>query len=424
MTSVKGVWDDASARTVLREIFDAAVASADPARAVLDNLPQRPKGKCVVIGAGKASAAMAAALDEAWRDIELTGVVVTRYGHLVPAGRIEIIEAAHPVPDAMSEEAGHRLLAAVSDLGPDDLVVSLMSGGASSLLVAPAGETLADKQEVNRVLLASGASISEMNIVRKRLSRIKGGKLAAAAYPAKVITLVVSDVPGDDPSEVGSGPTVADISDPRLALEIVQRYGMQLPSSALAVLAGDTTELRMPKTDVRTIASPSMALAAAASVARAHGLQPLILGDALEGEAREIGRVMAGIALSSRQFGLPIRGPAVLLSGGEGTVTLQKSCTGLGGRNTEFLLSLAISLNCAHDIWALAGDTDGIDGVEDAAGAIVTPDTLVRMKAAGVDPKSYLRSHDSFSAFRAVNDLVITGPTLTNVNDLRAILIS
>lgn len=419
-------WNDHRAKDALNRIFMAAVASADPAKVLQQHLPSPPKGKCVVVGAGKASAAMAAALDKDWANVDLSGIVVTRYGHAVPAGRIEIIEASHPVPDEMSAEAAKRILAAVQGLTADDMVIALISGGGSALMVAPAeGMTLADKMAVNRALLASGATISEMNAVRKHLSRIKGGRLALAAKPARVVSLLISDVPGDDPSEIASGPTVADPSDIETVREIVSRYALDLPESVRKVLekgeetpkAGDIDE------GVRMIAAPLLALQAAADEAVKLGLTPLILGDSLEGESKDVGAVMAGIALSASRKSLPIKGPAVLLSGGETTVTIGKGAAGKGGRNTEFLLSLALTLKGADGIWAIAGDSDGIDGVEDAAGAVVTPDTLARMRAAGVDPRQSLVSHDSYTAFKAVEDLVVTGPTLTNVNDIRAILI-
>lgn len=380
----------------------------------------------MVVGAGKASAAMAAALDAAWPSVDLSGIVVTRYGHAVPAGRIEIIEASHPVPDAMSEEAAIRILAAVQNLGPDDMVIALISGGGSALMVAPGdGMTLADKMAVNRALLSSGAPISEMNAVRKHLSRIKGGRLALAAKPAKVVSLLISDVPGDDPSEIASGPTVADPTDIATVREIVSRYGLDLPESVRNVLekGDETPKAGEIEEDVRLIGAPSLALQAAAEEARKLGLQPLILGDSLEGESKDVGAVMAGIAISASKKGLPIKGPAVLLSGGETTVTIGKGPAGKGGRNTEFLLSLALTLKGAAGIWAIAGDSDGIDGVEDAAGALVTPDTLSRIHAAGIDARQSLVYHDSYTAFKAIDDLVVTGPTLTNVNDIRAILI-
>lgn len=419
-------WNDHSAKDALNRIFMAAVASADPAKALQHHLPSPPKGRCVVVGAGKASAAMAAALEAAWPHVDLSGVVVTRYGHAVPTARIEIIEASHPVPDDKSAEAAKRILAAVEGLTADDMVIALISGGGSALMVAPAeGMTLADKMAVNRALLASGATISEMNAVRKHLSRIKGGRLALAAKPARVVSLLISDVPGDDPSEIASGPTVADPSDIETVREIVSRYALNLPENVRKVLekgeetpkAGDIEE------DIRLIAAPSLALQAAADEAVKLGLTPLILGDSLEGESKDVGAVMAGIALSASRKGLPVKGPAVLLSGGETTVTLNRGVGGKGGRNTEFLLSLALTLKGADGIWAIAGDSDGIDGVEDAAGAVVTPDTLARMREASVDPRQSLVGHDSYTAFRAAGDLVVTGPTLTNVNDIRAILI-
>jgi hydroxypyruvate reductase len=419
-------WNDTSARDALNRIFMAAVASADPAKVLQHHLPSPPKGRCVVVGAGKASAAMAAALEAAWPHVDLSGVVVTRYGHAAPTTRIEIIEASHPVPDDKSAEAAKRILAAVEGLTADDMVIALISGGGSALMVAPAeGMTLADKMAVNRALLASGATISEMNAVRKHLSRIKGGRLALAARPAKVVSLLISDVPGDDPSEIASGPTVADPSDIETVREIVSRYALDLPETVRRVLekgeetpkAGDIEE------DIRLIAAPSLALQAAADEALKLGLTPLILGDSLEGESKDVGAVMAGIALSASRKGLPVKGPAVLLSGGETTVTIGKGPAGKGGRNTEFLLSLALTLKGADGIWAIAGDSDGIDGVEDAAGAMVTPDTLVRIRNAGVDPRQSLVNHDSYTAFNAAGDLVVTGPTLTNVNDIRAILI-
>ncbi|MGO6968793.1 glycerate kinase type-2 family protein [Rhizobium leguminosarum] len=419
-------WTDQKARETLHQIFDAAVESASPQRAVLENLPDKPKGRCIVVGAGKASAAMAAALDSAWPDVDVSGVVVTRYGHAVPAGRIRIIEASHPIPDAMSETAAADVLQAIRGLTPEDLVVALVSGGGSALLVAPAGGmSLADKQNVNRALLASGATITEMNAVRKHLSRIKGGRLGLAARPAKVVTLVISDVPGDDPASIASGPTIADESTIDEVRGIISRYRIVLPDTARAVLdsSSETPKPADLASDVRIIAAPSLALDSAAKAAANAGLQTLVLGDAIEGEARELGTVMAGIALSAKIKGLPLRGPAVLLSGGEGTVSIGCEPAGRGGRNTEFLLGLAVALKGHAGIWAIAGDTDGIDGTEDAAGAVVTPNTLERGRKKGLDARAYLASHDSYSFFDAIGDLVKTGPTLTNVNDIRAILI-
>jgi len=380
-----------------------------------------------VIGAGKASVAMAAALDAAWLDVDLTGVVVTRHGQGGSAGRIEVIEASHPTPDAMSEEAGRRILGAVDGLTADDLVVALMSGGGSALMVLPAGEmTLADKQSVNKSLLASGANIVEMNAVRKHLSAIKGGRLALAAHPARVVTLAISDIPGDDPAAVASGPTVADPSTLTDVRKIIARYQIDLPPAASAILStnNETPKSLAAQNTVCVIAAPSLALAAAAQAAAKAGLTQLILGDAIEGESREVGIVMAGVARSVRLNGFPVKAPAVLLSGGETTVTIGKGQSGRGGRNTEFLLGFAIAMAGEPDVFALAGDSDGIDGTEDAAGAIVTPDTLARARAVGLDPRAFLAAHDSFSFFDGIGDLVRTGPTGTNVNDIRAVLIT
>lgn len=420
-------WTEARARATLRDIFDAAVASADPGAAVLRHLPEKPRGRCVVIGAGKASVAMAAALDVAWRDIDLTGVVVTRHGQRGLAGRVEVIEASHPTPDTMSEEAGRRILAAVKGLTADDLVVALMSGGGSSLMVLPAGEmTLADKQAVNKSLLASGANIVEMNAVRKHLSAIKGGRLALTAHPARVVTLAISDIPGDNPAAIASGPTVADPSTLADVQDIIARYKIDLPPAASAILSAnnETPKSLSARNTVKVIAAPSLALSAAAEAAAKAGLTPLILGDAIEGESREVGTVMAGIARSVRLNGRPAQAPAILLSGGETTVTIGKGQAGRGGRNTEFLLGFAIAMAGEPDVFALAGDSDGIDGTEDAAGAIVTPGTLARARARGLNPHAYLVAHDSYSFFDGISDLVRTGPTGTNVNDIRAILIT
>ena len=412
---------------MLRDIFDAAVASADPGAAVLRHLPEKPKGRCVVIGAGKASVTMAAALDAAWGDADLSGLVVTRHGQRAAAGRIEVLEASHPTPDAMSEDAGRRILAAVQGLTADDLVVALMSGGGSSLMVLPAGGmTLADKQAVNASLLASGANIVEMNAVRKHLSAIKGGRLALAAHPARVVTLAISDIPGDDPASIASGPTVADASTLAEVHEIVARYKIDLPFAAQAVLAtgNETPKKLSAQNSVRVIAAPSLALAAAARGAVEAGLAPLILGDAIEGESRELGIVMAGIARSCRLNGFPVEPPAVLLSGGETTGTIGKGQAGRGGRNTEFLLAFAIAMAGEPGIFALAADSDGIDGTEDAAGAVAAPDSLAWARTANLDPRSYLAAHDSYSFFAGIGDLIRTGPTGTNVNDIRAVLIT
>ncbi len=416
--------DDISARLFLRQLFDAAVASANPFKVLASHLPEKPKGRCIVVGAGKASAAMAAALEQAWPDVSMSGVVVTRYGHAVPTSKIKIIEAAHPVPDDNSLLAATEILQTVSGLNEDDLVIALISGGGSVLLVSPAeGLSLSDKQNVNRALLQSGAGIGEMNIVRKHLSRIKGGKLAKAAAPARVVTLLISDVPGDDPAIIASGPTVPDQSTPQDARDILARYKVNIPPAVEQVLNRPYLSPAQTAVDVRMIASPLMALQAAATTATARGITPLVLGDALEGEAREVGKIMAGIAISAQLHGLPASAPCVLLSGGEATVTIQNGKAGRGGRNTEFLLSLAIALQGCVGIWALAGDTDGIDGTEDAAGAIITPDTLIRADSQNRQPRDFLAGHDSYSLFKTLGDLVMTGPTLTNVNDFRAILV-
>ena len=416
--------DDSALRGALTEIFMAAVKSADPHEALLKALPEKPRGRCIVVGAGKASAAMAAALEAAWPDVDLHGVVVTRYGHAAPTQKIRIVEAAHPVSDAMSEVASMLMMEQVKNLTADDCVIALISGGGSSLLALPRkGITLADKQAVNKALLNSGATIHEMNTVRKQLSDIKGGRLALAARPARVITLIISDVPGDDPQSIASGPTVADSSTAEEALEIIARYGLELPEPVLRVLNTPRAPVTAKEIDddIRLIATPSGALAAAAAVAQRMGFTPLILGDALEGESAQLGIMMAGIAKSVKHHGLPVKGPAVLLSGGETTVTIGKAGAGRGGRNTEFLLALACALKGEAGIYAIAGDSDGIDGTEDAAGAIVTPDTLVRTS---LDAKAMLRGHDSYSYFAEAGDLVVTGPTLTNVNDIRVIVIT
>lgn len=414
------------AAEILQDIFQHAVNSARAGPVTLANLPEKPRGRCVVIGAGKASAAMAAAVDAAWPDVAVSGVVVTRYGYAVPAGRIRIIEAAHPVSDAMSEVAAMLIVETLRGLTADDLVLALISGGGSALMALPApGLTLADKQTITRALLHSGASIKEMNLVRRHLSAVKGGKLATMAQPARIVSLIISDVPGDNPTDVASGPTVADNSAPRDALRVLQRYGIAIPKPVSERLNQPAGPVENAATgEVRLIATPAMALAAAALAARQHGFTPLILGDAIEGESREVAVVMAGMAKSAKQYGHPISGPAVLLSGGETTVTVNNTQPGKGGRNTEFLLSLACALQGEHGIWAMAGDSDGIDGTEDAAGAIVFPDTLARGKLSGLNAVQYLDGHDSYCYFHALNDLLITGPTLTNVNDIRAILIA
>ena len=419
--------EDASARALLRRLFDAAVAEADPAKIVPRHLPALPKGRTIVVGAGKASAAMARAFDENWPG-ELTGIVVTRYGHAAHCQRIEVVEAAHPVPDQKGEDAARRILKVVQGLGETDLVVALISGGGSALLTAPAeGISLVDKQAVNRALLASGASIDEMNCVRKHLSLIKGGRLAAAAYPARVVTLVISDVPGDDPATIASGPTVADPTTFADARDILARYGIAPPLGVAALLAAGRDETpkpgdpRMARAETHLIATPQASLMAAAAIAKAAGVTPLILGDAIEGKSREVARVFGGIARQIRRYGQPCPAPCVLLSGGETTVTIHGK--GRGGRNVEFLLALALALRGDSRTWAIAGDTDGVDGAEEVAGAIIGPDTLERATRLGISSSSYLADNDAHSAFEALGDQVISGPTLTNVNDFRAVLV-
>jgi glycerate 2-kinase len=415
-------------RAFLRSLFDSAIAAADPALVVPPHLPPPPKGRTIVLGAGKASAAMARAVEDNWPG-PLSGLVVTRYGHSVPCQRIEIVEASHPVPDARGQNAARRILELAGSAGPDDLVLCLISGGGSALLVLPAdGIALADKQAVNRALLDSGADIAAMNTVRKHLSAIKGGRLAAAAWPAPLVALAISDVPGDDPSIIASGPTVADPTTFADASAILARHAITPPPAVATRLAEAIDETpkpgdqRLSRARTVVVASPLASLQAAAVAARSAGVTPLILGDALEGEAREMGRVMAGIALSVRRHGTPLAPPAVLLSGGETTVTVRGK--GKGGRNGEFLAGLAVALNGAPGIFALAGDTDGIDGSEDNAGAFVMPDTLARARALGVDARACLTANDCWTLFDALSDLVVTGPTLTNVNDFRAVLVS
>ena len=415
-------------REMLQAMFNAAVAAAQPSHCVPPHLPAAPKGRLIVIGAGKASAAMAQAVEKHWPG-ELSGLVVTRYGYGVPCERIEIVEASHPVPDAAGMAAAQRMLALVGGLSADDTVLCLISGGGSSLLALPlAGITLADKQELNRSLLASGATIGEMNCVRRHLSAIKGGRLAAACHPAKVLTLAISDVPGDKPGDIASGPTVADATTCDDALDIVRRYGITLPASIREVLESGRGEsvkpgdARLAGARIELIATPQMALEAAANIARAAGVTPYILGDSLEGEAREVGKVMAGIAQQAARRGQPFAAPCVLLSGGETTVTVRGK--GRGGRNVEFLLSLGITLDGEAHVHALAGDTDGVDGQEDIAGAVLAPDTLQRAWDLAIRPRDSLDNNDGHGFFQALGDSVITGPTLTNVNDFRAILIT
>lgn len=410
-------------QTFLRTLFEVAVDAAGAGSAVPPHLPAPPKGRTVVIGAGKAAAAMAASVERAWGG-PLSGVVVTPYGHGAPTSRIEVMEAAHPVPDAAGAQAAERIWAAVQGLSKEDLVLALMSGGASALLARPAaGLTLDDKRHLTKSLLRSGATISEMNCVRKHLSAIKGGRLAAAAAPAPVVTLVISDVPGDDPATVGSGPTIADPTTFAEARSILARYRIELPPSVARHMEAASDETPKPG-DPRLaggraviVADARRALEAAAAKARAAGITPIVLGDDIEGEARDVAAAHAARVLAEKTAR-----PFVVISGGETTVTVQGR--GRGGRNSEYLLALAIALNGAQGVYALAADTDGIDGVEINAGAIITPDTLLRACAAGLDPAAMLADNDAFGFFEAIGDVVVTGPTRTNVNDFRAILVT
>jgi hydroxypyruvate reductase len=414
-------------RKLLREMFDAAVAAAQPDVCVPPHLPPRPRGRLIVIGAGKASATMARAV-ETHIDGPLEGLVVTRYGHRVPCERIEIVEAAHPVPDAAGAEAARRILEKVRGLTTDDLVLCLISGGGSALLPAPApGLTLADKQAINQALLRSGANISEMNCVRRHLSAIKGGRLGAACHPAKVVTLLISDVPGDDPTDIASGPTVPDPTTCADALGILRRYAIDIPPNVRHVLEsgeGETVKPGDPRlvgAETRIIPTPQKALEAATGVARAAGVPAHILSDRLQGESRDVGSVIGAIALQVSARGEPFAAPCVLLSGGETSVTVRG--TGRGGRNVEFLLSLALTLDAHAGIHAIAADTDGVDGQEETAGALLAPDSLPRAWRAGLNPRESLDNNDAHAFFEALDDRVITGPTLTNVNDFRAVLI-
>ena len=419
---------DFDAKGLFTAMFDAAVSAADPERIMRDVLPDRPRGRTVVIGAGKGSAQMARAFERAW-DGPLSGLVVTRYGYAAHCERIEVVEAAHPVPDAAGLAGARRLFETVRGLGEDDLVVALVSGGGSALLPSPAGDlTLEDEIAVNRALLASGAPISAMNTVRKHVSAIKGGRLAAAAWPARVVSLVVSDVPGDQPSLVSSGPTVPDASTRDDALAIVDAWRMDLPDAVLRHLrspvadAPDPQDSRFARNEVRIVASAARSLEAAAEVARAAGLDAVILSDAIEGEAREVAGMHAAIAREVAAKDRPFRKPAAILSGGETTVTMRGG-SGRGGRNSEFLLSLAIALEGIGGIHAFAADTDGIDGSEENAGAFADWTSIPRLRAAGLDAKALLNANDSWAAFEALGDLFQPGPTGTNVNDLRVMVV-
>lgn len=416
------------ARRLLRHMFEAAITAAQPAHCIPQHLPVPPRGRLVVIGAGKASAAMAKALEENWPG-KLSGLVVTRYGYAVPCQRIAIVEAAHPVPDAAGIAAAQRIHALVQGLSADDTVLCLISGGGSSLLALPlAGLSLVDKQAVNQALLKSGASISEMNCVRRHLSAVKGGHLAAACHPARVVNLMISDVPSDNPIDIASGPTVADPTTCADALAIIRRYGIAVPPAVLDILESGRGEsikpgdARLASVETRLVATPQMALEAAAVVARQAGVAAYILGDAIEGEARDVAKVMAGIARQVAGYGQPFAAPCVLLSGGETTVTVRGK--GRGGRNVEFLLALGVALNGHRGIHAIAGDTDGVDGQEEIAGAWLAPDSLARARGKGIKPLVSLDDNDAHGFFAALGDSVITGPTLTNVNDFRAILVT
>lgn len=413
-------------RNILLDLFHAAVAAAQPAQCMPAALPSPPHGRTVVIGAGKAAAHMAAQLEAHWR-APLSGAVVTRYGHGTPCDRIRVLEAGHPVPDQNSVHAAQVMRAQLTGLTADDLVISLVSGGGSALLVEPVpGITLADKQEMTRALFQAGANIRELNRVRQALSLVKGGALAAAAFPAQVVTLVISDVPGDDPSLIASGPTVAPTADEESPLAIVDRLGAQLNPQVRAALARYVLPTARDFSHCRTrvIATAMSSLQAAAAQAQALGITPLILGDSIEGEAREVALVHAGIARSIIRHGMPVKRPAVLLSGGETSVNFGAMQAGRGGRNTEFLLALGLALRDEPAVHALACDTDGIDGSEQNAGALWLPDSAARAAERGVDLRACLQRHDAWRAFAALDDLVQTGPTHTNVNDFRAILIT
>ncbi len=420
----------------LRSLFDAAVARALPAQNTAAHLPPPPKGRTIVLGAGKAGGAMAAAVDLLWPvGAPLSGLVVTRYQHVPPAykarpGRIEVVEAAHPVPDAAGQRAAQRIAELTQGLSADDLVLCLISGGASALLTMPAPDlTLDEKRAINQALLKSGAAIDEMNCVRKHLSAIKGGRLAARCTPASVVTLLISDVPGDAPEVIGSGPTVPDSSTCADALRILTRYAIHVPPAARAGLESGTFESPKPGDArfnghrVHTIATPWQSLEAAAALARAAGLQAHILSDEIEGESREVGKVHAALARSVARRGTPFSKPCVILSGGETTVLLRPGSSGRGGRASEFLLGCAIGLQGEPNVYALAADTDGIDGIEDNAGALLTPDTLMRAAALGLKASDLLDRNDAYSYFKPLGDLVVSGPTFTNVNDFRALLI-
>jgi len=431
----------ADPRAFLEQLFHAAVRRALPLHNTAAFLPAPPKGRTIVLGAGKAGGAMAQAVEALWpAEAPLEGLVVTRYHHVPPRPdglphRIEVVEASHPVPDAAGLQAAQRILSLTQGLTPDDLVLCLISGGGSALLTLPAeGLSLEDKQRINRELLESGANIGEMNCVRKHLSRIKGGRLAAACAPAKVVTLTISDVPGDDPSVIASGPTVPDATSCADALAILQRYGIEVPDAVLGQLRQGALETPKPGDalfhghEVHMIATPRQSLEAAAQVARDAGIAAYILSDEMEGESREVGKVHAALARAVARTGHPFATPCVILSGGETTVTVRKqapdTARGRGGRAGEFCLGLAQALQGQQNVWALAADTDGIDGMEDNAGAFVATDTLARAQALGMKVDAFLDRNDAYGYFEALGDLVVTGPTHTNVNDFRAVLVA
>jgi hydroxypyruvate reductase len=416
---------EADAKDLLIRMLQAAIAAADPAVMLHRHLPEKPAGRCIVVGAGKAAAAMARAVETAWPDVDIYGAVVTRYGHAVKTDRIKVMEAAHPVPDEAGRAAAAEILALAKAAGPDDLVLALISGGGSALMTLPAPPlTFEDKIEVNTLLLRSGLAIGDMNRIRRRLSLVKGGRLAEAAAPAKVVTLAISDVPGDDASAIASGPTVPDPSAGDDLSDLVAKLGPSLPDSARKLLLCPAVAEPAHVVDYRLIATPQASLEAAAEVARRAGLTPLLLGDALEGEARQLGTVMAGIARAAQRHATPVKPPAVLLSGGETTVTIGAGRKpGRGGRNTEFLLSFLVNLTECRGIYGIAADTDGIDGTEDAAGALVTPQMMKQAQVLNLASGRFLDGHDSYSFFAQLDALVHTGPTLTNVNDFRAIIV-
>lgn len=412
---------------LLTKMFDAAIKAADPLASLKVHLPDKPKGRTVVIGAGKGAAQMAAAFEQLWGD-PVSGAIVTRYGYAAACKHVKVLEASHPVPDGAGLAATSALFEAVEGLGPDDLVVALICGGGSSLLPAPPeGLTLSDEQALNEALLASGAPIGAMNAIRKHCSRIKGGRLAQAAYPARVVSLVVSDVPGDDPAQVASGPTVPDDVTLEDALGLIESLRIDLPEAIKTHLAKESSRApdplddRFERNSVTVVASAGISLDAAAAVGRDAGYSVSILSDAIEGEARDIGLMHAALAKQVADKNAPFKKPSILLSGGETTVTLRVK--GRGGRNTEFLLSFAQAIEGAHGISALAADTDGIDGSEDNAGAFADGQSVQRMRAGGVDPRAALSGNDAWGAFDAAGDLFVPGPTGTNVNDLRAIII-